>query len=70
MTPKELRRIRENIGLTQVQLAAFTRVTVLTIQRYEGGHCKIPFLFEYYIINEFLMPRRKNIGKLNKGEEE
>ena len=42
MKPNELKRIREQLGLTQQQLAVALRTTRVSIARYEAGMRRIP----------------------------
>lgn len=42
MTPWQLKKARQNLGLTQAQLAEQLRTTRMTITRYEGGTRRIP----------------------------
>src|SRR5262245_14781753 len=42
MKPTELKRIREQLGLTQQQLADALRTTRVSVARYEAGMRRIP----------------------------
>ncbi len=44
MTGKELRRLRESTGLSQIKLAALADVSYRTIIRWEMGQAPIPRL--------------------------
>ena len=41
MTAIEFKRIRESLGLTQMQIAVRLGVTITTVSRWENGHTKI-----------------------------
>jgi repressor LexA len=47
MTPAELKRIRQDLGLTQGTLAARLKTTRITITRYECGMRRIPGVIEF-----------------------
>jgi transcriptional regulator with XRE-family HTH domain len=57
MTPADLKRRREALGLTQEQLARELDVTTMTVSRYERGVNAIPHIFELAL--EALERRRK-----------
>jgi len=40
MNGKQIREIRKNLGLTQVEFAKAMTVSFATVNRWEGGHCK------------------------------
>jgi DNA-binding transcriptional regulator YiaG len=42
VTPKELKKARTLLGLTQEQLAAELGVVRFSVQRWEAGVCRIP----------------------------
>jgi DNA-binding transcriptional regulator YiaG len=42
MTPEEMKRLRREAGLTQVQLADALGVAPRTVQAWEGGTNKVP----------------------------
>ncbi|NWF74664.1 MAG: helix-turn-helix domain-containing protein, partial [Nitrospirae bacterium] len=42
MRPTELKRVREQLGLTQQQLADALRTTRVSVARYEAGMRRIP----------------------------
>jgi DNA-binding XRE family transcriptional regulator len=42
MTPEQLRKLRERLGLSQVQLAKFLRVRSQTVCRWESGNRRVP----------------------------
>ena len=46
MTPQQLKRIRQELGLTQAELAKKVRTTLTTIGRYECGDRRIPHMLE------------------------
>lgn len=46
MTPQQLKRIRQDLGLTQAELAKKMRTTLTTIGRYECGDRRIPDMLE------------------------
>jgi transcriptional regulator with XRE-family HTH domain len=57
MNREDLRRRRENLGLTQEQLARELDVTVLTVSRWERGVYPVPKHIELAV--EALEKRRK-----------
>jgi transcriptional regulator with XRE-family HTH domain len=57
MNREELKRRRENLGLTQEQLARELDVTVLTVSRWERGVYPVPKHIELAV--EALEKRRK-----------
>ena len=46
MTPHQLKQIRQDLGLTQAELAKKVRTTLTTIGRYECGDRRIPEMLE------------------------
>jgi hypothetical protein len=47
MTPKQLRKMLEDAGLTQVQAARLIGLTDRSMRRYTGGEVAVPRAVEY-----------------------
>lgn len=60
MTGKELRALREDLGLTQQQLADLTQVQITTVRKHERGEWPISkgMINIYYAVEERVMRKR------------
>lgn len=59
MTPSELRRLREGLGLTQAALAAKVGRSARQVKRWEAGDALVPLLVEREVRR---LAKRKGVG--------
>jgi repressor LexA len=67
MTPKELRTIRQKLGLTQEELARQLHTTRMTITRYEGGTRRIPGVVDVAVRQLLSVPQVPMAGTVVAG---